>query len=106
MNKYHAKRTEYKGQMFMSKREANFACVLDTMRKAKNPSEKVKDIEYQPKYPIIINGQKICTYIGDFLVLYADGKRVLYDSKGFLTPVYRLKKKLLKATLGIEITEV
>jgi hypothetical protein len=35
-----------------------------------------------------------------------NGVTVVEDVKGVKTPIYRLKKKLVKATHGIEITEV
>jgi len=31
---------------------------------------------------------------------------VYEDAKGFKTPIYRLKKKLVKACMGIEIQEI
>jgi len=34
-----------------------------------------------------------------------DGKEVIEDVKGFKTPVYRLKKKLMLAIHGIDILE-
>ena len=106
MNKYNAKKTVYNGELYDSKAEASFAAKLDIARKAKEASERVVEIERQPKFPIEIEGEKICTYKGDFLVTYANGDVKLYDVKGVATPVYRLKKKLVEAIYGITIIEV
>ncbi len=56
-----------------------------------------------------MNGLKIGRYIADFR--YFDNERnvaVVEDVKGgkaTMTPIYRLKKKLVKALYGIEIVE-
>lgn len=53
-----------------------------------------------------MNGKKICKYIADFRVTYADGRIEVVDVKGVRTGVYRLKKKLVEAQYGIIIIEV
>lgn len=53
------------------------------------------------KDPIIVG-----KYVGDFQYEAADGTKVVEDVKGFKTPVYRLKKKLVEALYGIEIREI
>ena len=73
----------------------------------------------QPKFPIEVNGQKVCDYIADFeYVEYVKGpdpqkpwvgaehKRIVEDVKGMKTDVYKLKKKLVKAVHGVEIQEI
>ena len=48
------------------------------------------------------NGTHICDYIAD--AVYFEGqKRVVYDSKGFETDVFKIKKALMKALLGIHV---
>jgi hypothetical protein len=53
-----------------------------------------------------VGGKLICRYIADFIF---DEERdgswhpVVADAKGNITPVYKLKKKLMAACLGIEI---
>lgn len=70
----------------------------------------VKDFSRQVKYSIVVNGDHICKYIADFVITYPDGKVVVEDVKGMrfgaAYQMFRLKKKLLKATLGIEVIEV
>jgi hypothetical protein len=58
----------------------------------------IRDLELQPRFPIVINGKKVCTYIADFA--YRDGQsgnKHVEDSKGYRTDLYRLKKKLVEA---------
>lgn len=64
-------------------------------------------LERQPRFPIIINGVKICDYVADFR--YYDNERrreVIEDVKGVKTPEYKLKKKLVLAVLGLQIVEI
>lgn len=105
-SKYGNIKTEYNGISFMSKREASYAQDLDLSKRAKNPKDKVVSYEVQVPYLIEINGKKICKYLADFKVLYADGHTEVVDVKGFRTDIYKLKKKLVEATYGIEIKEV
>ncbi len=69
----------------------------------------IGDLERQVRYDICINNVHVCSYVADFVYTTGDGKRVVEDVKSEATrklPVFRLKKKLMKAVLGIEITEV
>ena len=67
----------------------------------------VKDLELQVKFPIVINGEKICSYIADFRYKRQNQQDEWYDivedAKGFETPEFKLKKKLMKAVHGVEI---
>lgn len=101
MTKYGAKRTEYNGRWYASKREAARAKELDLLIKA----GEVVAWTPQPMYPLIVNKQKIGIYIADFRVHWKDGRCTVEDVKGMATPVYRLKKKLVKAIHGIDIEE-
>ena len=64
----------------------------------------ISQLILQPKFDILFNNMKICTYKGDFQYLKA-GITVVEDTKGFRTPIYMIKKKLMKIILGIEIKE-
>lgn len=105
-NKFGAIKTEYKGRIFDSKKEAQRAFELDCMIRA----GEVTKVEYQPKYEIVINGQKVSNYFGDFRVHYPDGRVEVEDVKGLKRgasyQIFRLKKKLVKALFGIEIIEI
>jgi hypothetical protein len=65
----------------------------------------IQFLQTQAILRIEINGFKICSYVADFRYV-RNGRVVVEDVKGMLTPVYKLKKKLVKAVLGIDIVEI
>lgn len=99
--KYGAIRTQVGDVTFDSRAEAHRYTQLLLLQRA----GVISDLELQPKFPLVVNGIKIGTYIGDFSFIEG-GKRVTEDVKGIRTPVYILKKKLVRALYGIEIVEV
>ena len=125
-HKYRAVKTTIDGITFASKREAKRYTELKILEKAGY----ITHLELQPEYPITINGIKICKYIADFryFTVRAESNEPSYnskgewqtptltgdtegqiveDSKGFKTPIYRLKKKLVEACYpGTIIKEV
>lgn len=100
--KYRNQKVEIDGYKFASRREANRYGRLKLLKQEGS----VIDFKMQVKYPIVINNQKICVYIGDFEVLWRSGKTTVEDCKGMKTSTYALKKKLVKAVLGIVIKEI
>ena len=57
----------------------------------------MSDIEVHPQFPCFVEGKKICTYIADFKYKNVKGEEVIEDTKGVLTDVFKLKKKLVEA---------
>jgi len=53
--------------------------------------------ERQVKWPLIVNGEKVCSMIPDFRVWYRDGHFELHEVKGMKTAIYKLKRKLFAA---------
>ena len=100
-NKFNAKKTEVDGIVFDSKAEAKRYTELKLLEKA----NVISDLRLQPKFDCVVNGKKICTYRADFDYYEAD-KYVCEDVKGFKTPVYRLKKKLVEALYEVIIIEI
>lgn len=88
------------GELYDSKKERTRG---EELRYLENIGQ-IVNLERQVPYSIYINQQLICRYVADFVYIQG-GKKVVEDVKGVKTPIYRLKKKLLKATLGIEIKE-
>lgn len=86
---------------FASQLEAKMWAVYRDMEKRGEISE----LELQPRFPLNINGAKIGTYVADFRFL-RNGDRVVVDTKGASTPVFRLKQKLVEALYGIQISIV
>jgi hypothetical protein len=100
VTKYHAQPTEVLGQKFDSRGEARRYVDLTLLLAA----GEIAELERQIKYPLEVNGVKVADYVADFR--YREGKRVVVeDFKGVRTPVYRLKKKLMKAIHGVDIRE-
>jgi Protein of unknown function (DUF1064). len=101
--KYGAKRTEVDGIVFASKREATRYQDLKVMEQ----HGLISGLTLQPKYDLIVQSVKICRYVADFGYI-ENGAVVIEDVKSKITkglPVYRLKKKLMKALYGIDIRE-
>lgn len=109
MNKYNAQKTEIDGIVFHSKKEADRYSELKLLMHATG-KDRVLNVELQPKYPCIVEGVEVCTYIADFIVHYADGRVVVEDVKGYKKgcaySLFRLKKKLVETLYRIEIVEV
>lgn len=101
MTKYSAKRTECaQGHLHDSKLEAVRCDALHGLQATGNISR----LELQPEFPVSIGGKHVCTYKADFAYFVSDC-RIVEDVKGMLTPVYRLKKKLVEAAHGVVVTE-
>lgn len=101
-SKYGAKPTIVSGIRFASKREAARYGELKNLERAGI----ITHLELQPRFPLIVNGAVVCTYVGDFRYLEG-GKSVTEDVKGFKTSEYKLKRKLLLATHpGIDHREI
>jgi len=67
-------------------------------------SGEITSLEFQPRFDLIVNDVKICTYVADFK--YSEkGRTIIEDTKGMKTDVYRLKKRLMKAIYDIDIFE-
>ena len=100
MSKYRAIKTTVDNIIFDSKREAKRYGELKLLFRAGH----IHNLEIQPKLDFILEGEKIFTYKPDF-IYFEDGQRVVEDCKGFKTPVYRLKKKLIEKQFKIQIRE-
>ena len=64
----------------------------------------ISDLEIQPKYDLIVNRIKVGFYKADFRYI-KNGKVIVEDVKGVKTPVYNLKKRMIKAIYDIDILE-
>jgi hypothetical protein len=94
-SKYRNKKVEIDGTTFHSKAEANRYLELKLLEKG----GKIKDLVLQPRFPMHVNGHKICTYVADFKYTDTDTNvLVVEDVKGFETDIFKLKAKLFAAT--------
>jgi hypothetical protein len=104
-NKYGAKKAKEDGYVFDSRAEHAHYREL----KLRLLAGEIESLVVHPSYDIKVEGEHICKFIPDFQ--YTDlllGKRLTVDVKSgpTKTPVYRIKKKLLRAVWGIDVIEV
>ena len=70
----------------------------------------IRDLQLQPSFELRVNGLLICKYRADFQYKRwrngDDRTQVVEDVKGFVTDLYRIKKRLMKACCGIDVQEV
>lgn len=99
--KYKSKKVVIDGHEFPSKMEGNRYIKLREMQR----ENKISDLELQPPFLLqegfTRDGKKYrpITYVADFRYKIGD-KVVVEDVKGFKTPEYKLKKKLLLYKYG------
>ena len=119
-SKYGAKKTVIDGKEFDSKKEAKR---YQELRRMQNEGI-IHDLKTQVKFTLIpaqrepdttgkrggtIKGKVIereVAYIADFVYTDTYGNVVIEDTKGFRTPEYIIKRKLMLYVHGIRIKEV
>lgn len=120
-NKYGNKKAKHDGIIFDSRRERNRYIILSALQRA----GEISDLRMQVSFELIPAVyetvekqlktkvkmvercvQKATHYIADFVYKDKDGNIVVEDAKGMKTKEYILKKKMMRAFLGIEIKEV
>lgn len=104
-SKYKNTKVEFDGIKFDSKKEAEYYGIL----KLKKQKGMIAAFTRQERFKIVINGIHVCTYVSDFVEHDLHGGKKVIDVKSDFTrkmATYRLKKKLMKAVLNIDIKEV
>ena len=96
MNKYRNIKTVVDNITFDSKKEAARYSDLKLLETAHH----IMHLATQPRFPLMINGKRVATYIGDFKYWSpSENEWIIEDvkSEATKTPLYRLKKKILEA---------
>lgn len=108
-NKYRNEKVVVSGIVFDSKREADRWADLNVLERAGEISRLQRQVkyvliptQYDEKKKVL---ERECSYIADFVYL-KDGKLVVEDAKGFKTPEYKIKKKLMLLFHGVRVREV
>ena len=102
-SKYKNKRVLHEGVWFDSKAELSRWLDLKILLNA----GVIQDLQRQVRFKIYINETEVCTYVADHVYTMTDGgHKLVEDVKGCVTKEYALKKKLMRAVHGIEITEI
>lgn len=96
-HKFHAKPTQIDGIKFASKKEAKYYSELLLRQKAK------EIIFFLRQVPFYLPGG--VKYVCDFQEFWSDGTVHFVDVKGFKTPTYIAKKKMVEAIYPIIIEE-
>ena len=99
---------------FDSKKELDFFNQLELLRQAHDPAVRVEVIERQVYFELIPqqrNGEgrlleRRCGYLADFRVTRGNGVVEVIDVKGYKTPEYVIKRKLMLWVHGIRVIEV
>lgn len=99
-----AHRTPYNGRTYASKSEAAYARQLDMLKAGRV----VAEWKPQQALAIAVNGLHITRYVADFWVRYTDGREEWVDVKGKSEPtdLFQIKRRLVRAVLGIEVRVV
>ncbi len=100
-SKYGNRKTVFDGVTFDSAAEASFYKQL----KIREGLGEIGGLELQRRYALLgPNGEAICTYIPDFCFWdHNQGRFRVVDVKGMETDVFKLKRKMMRALLGIEV---
>ena len=102
LGKYKSERITVDGIKFDSKHEARRYGELKMLERGKA----IKGLQLQVTYPLIVNGILVAKYRADFVYNDISGAVIVEDAKGFRTPAYKIKKKLMLALYGVKIKEV
>lgn len=91
------------GKRFASGHEAKRYRILCIMLHA----GEIRDLHTQVPYILKVNHHRITKYIADFVyVSVSTSEEIVEDAKGFPTPAYKIKRRLMLAIHGIKIHEV
>jgi len=108
IRKYRNIKSEYQGQKFDSKAELKRYLELWALLEI----GEIVELRRQPRFELVkkieLDGRTkpAIRYVADFEYLTKSGQRIIEDVKGMITPVYRMKRHLMKAVLGLEIKEI
>lgn len=101
-SKYGNKKKTTNGIVFDSLKEERRYRELKLMEKA----GLIHFLRVHPRYVIMVNGEKICVYVGDFEYVDEFGKTIVEDVKGVRTRDYILKRKLMFAVFNVRVREI
>jgi hypothetical protein len=113
-SKYQNKKIEIDGILFDSKKEAKVYSELVLMKQAGEIADFSRQVVFElvpAQYEAVTEKKSKCvekavTYKADFVVEHQDGERSVIDAKGMRTPIYIIKRKLMRYIHKISIKEV
>lgn len=109
--KYHNKPQQIGAEKYRSQREATVHARLMILQRTGLIAGLVREVPFVLAPKVKIEGEKrarpAVRYVADFV--YSDvksGQIVVADAKGMATPLYRLKKHLMKTVHNIDVVEL
>lgn len=101
--KYHNKKVRAGDEVFDSRHEYNRWCELRLLERA----GQITDLKRQVRFELVPKqeGERPVYYVADFVYI-RDGQKVVEDAKGFKTPDYIIKRKLMLYVHQIRVNEV
>ena len=89
-SKFHNIPSRYKGRLYHSKKEAEYAMILDDMVK----TGEIDSWTPQFTLKLDVNGKHICNYIADFKVIKNKKYIEIRETKGYFTDTAKIKWRL------------
>ena len=107
--KYRNKPCTVGGEKYRSQREAKRHQDLLLLQKAGLIAGLIREVAFELAPGVKISGEDrkrpAVRYVADFVYSDVRSGKVVEDAKGMQTPVYRLKKHLMKTVHGIDVVE-
>lgn len=100
-HKYKASPTVVDGIRFDSKLEAKRYGELKLLQRA----GAIRGLRVHVSFLLAVNNVEVATYQADF-VYEQNGQIIVEDTKGYVTPEYKIKRALMLALHGVQIKEV
>jgi hypothetical protein len=109
-SKYRNKKTVVNGITFDSQAEARRYLALRQLEQ----DRVISNLRLQVKFELVpavrllgnLRATPALRYVADFVYTDSGGKTVVEDVKGVITPVYRIKRHLMKHVFNIDIVEI
>lgn len=96
-NKYGAKKTVYRGQKYDSRKESEYAALLDGLLSAKKIKKWERQVRFKlPSLDWFETGAWRSYYAADFVITTLDSREHIVEVKGILLPENKIKYSFVK----------
>lgn len=90
---FNTKKVNYNNKAYDSKFEADYGATLELRKR----SGEIEGFDTHIRIPLIVNEYTVCDYYIDFIIYHKDGTEEYVETKGWATPVFKLKWKIFCA---------
>ena len=108
-SKYRNEKCTFGGMSFDSRFERDYWLYLEGEQKAGRIRQLQRQVKFLLIPPQYVDGklaERACHYIADFTWRDLEGNMVVADTKGYETPEFIIKRKLMLERFGIRVTIV